>query len=726
MQSSKRLVFETLEDRRLLVGDLEIVSVDFTNALGVLTGTTPIVGEKTYARVHYRATGLTGGENYKISWDLDGVTTEQFNFQGVPGTNVDLFWYHGGWIAQAGASHSLTVTLDSGFSVAETNEGNNSITLSPFTPVAPSSLPAKFDMPLAGSQNVDWVLGGYVDVNPKSPQDDFFNHFEDYQGGTITTRDFHNGLDFDVANFAAQDEGVEVRAAAAGTVIEIRDGFFDRETGLTYGDPGNYVFVDHGSGWVTQYYHLREDSISVQVSDVVAAGDMLGYAGSSGNSGGPHLHFEIQHNNTPVDPFAAPADYFLSPPTYVFDASLPNNIFELVVTNDIYDGVNTFGGPPLEHVLEEVSGIQQFPDTFERVIVYAEFTSVEAGDVWEAQLFRPDNSLYADFGDFTFFADRPTDGGWYNPGFTNDMTGTWRVDILYNSVKIGEQTFTVGSAEPEIRVFDTTFSEDTYLIDGRTTNIEFGAGDFNNDNYATALDFLSWQRNSGISFNASRAEGDANKDGAVNGEDLEVWEAEYGESEPTKTFRVENHGYDDLTISSVSLPAGYAIVEALSSTIVAGSSDTFTVKLENSSAGVKNGQIVINSNDADEGAFEFDVEGDVAAPLVAALAENAGPADATFESAVVPSAELTAELAGLFGLPFLGDSVTPLQLESESDRLQEVTAVLDEPGLVLADWPLEQMAIELVQNLSSAARSETDLPSDLVLEGLGDFFEPIL
>ncbi len=632
----KRLSFEMLESRQLLAADLEIVSVDFTNAIGELTGSTPTVGEKVYTRVHYRMTDLTPADFYDISWEMDGVKTEQFGFQGFAGTNVDLFWFHGGWIAQAGASHVITVTVDSNDGVTESNEGNNSITLSPFTPLAPTSLPNKFITPLAGTQNTDWVLGGYVDVNPKFFADDPVDFFQDFQGNTTTTRDFHNGLDFPITNFAAQDAGVQVLAAAAGTVMEVRDGFFDRETFLQFGDPGNFVFVDHGNGWVSQYYHLRRDSITVAVNDVVTAGQVIGLVGSSGNSAGPHLHFEIQHNKSPVDPFAAPNDYFVSPLPYVIDPVLPNNLLDFGVTNDFVDGAQTFFGPSFEQVLEKVSDIDTFPTTGQEIYAWAIFSSVEAGDTWRAQLYRPNGSLVVDFGNVMFTQptdfqdDGDTDGfdflawqrnagttsgasksdgdanfsgsvddtdlalwelqygktaingwewGWYRPGFTEAIAGTWRVDFLFNDVKVGEQTFEVGSSLPEIRVFENTAG--TYIIDDRTTPFDLGS-------------------------------------------------VVQGQPGPTMTFKVENHGYGDLSVSNVQVPTGFTVTEALSATIPAGTSDTFTLRLDSVATGNKSGQIVINSNDSSEAGFTFAVEGTVTGPLSALASQGDVPAGPEF------------------------------------------------------------------------------------------------
>lgn len=67
-----------------------------------------------------------------------------------------------------------------------------------------------------------------------------------------------------------------------------------------YGAYGKCVIVDHGNGVETLYAHLS--SISVSVGDVVSAGDVLGKIGSTGNTTGPHLHFEVHVDGEYVNP----------------------------------------------------------------------------------------------------------------------------------------------------------------------------------------------------------------------------------------------------------------------------------------------------------------------------------------------------------------------------------------------------------------------------------------
>ena len=67
------------------------------------------------------------------------------------------------------------------------------------------------------------------------------------------------------------------------------------------GGYGYIVEINHGRGYTTRYAHLSK--ILVSAGQRVAKGDLIGRMGSTGNSTGPHLHFEIRKNGTPLNPF---------------------------------------------------------------------------------------------------------------------------------------------------------------------------------------------------------------------------------------------------------------------------------------------------------------------------------------------------------------------------------------------------------------------------------------
>ena len=64
---------------------------------------------------------------------------------------------------------------------------------------------------------------------------------------------------------------------------------------------GNHVIVDHGNGFVTLYAHLN--SIFVRPGENISRGQQIGTVGNTGNSTGPHLHFEIRYHGVPQNPF---------------------------------------------------------------------------------------------------------------------------------------------------------------------------------------------------------------------------------------------------------------------------------------------------------------------------------------------------------------------------------------------------------------------------------------
>ena len=95
---------------------------------------------------------------------------------------------------------------------------------------------------------------------------------------------FHTGLDMAVSM------GTPVYAAASGTV-----------TFAGYkGSYGYLVIIDHGNGYQTYYAHCS--ALYVSAGQSVAQGQNISAVGSTGNSTGPHLHFEIRYNGSTLNP----------------------------------------------------------------------------------------------------------------------------------------------------------------------------------------------------------------------------------------------------------------------------------------------------------------------------------------------------------------------------------------------------------------------------------------
>lgn len=98
------------------------------------------------------------------------------------------------------------------------------------------------------------------------------------------SRGMHTGIDL------ASKMGDPIHAADGGTIIWAG----------WEGNYGNLVKIDHGNGFVTYYGHCSK--LLVKVGDRVAKGDEIAKVGSTGNSTGPHVHFEVRKNGTPQDP----------------------------------------------------------------------------------------------------------------------------------------------------------------------------------------------------------------------------------------------------------------------------------------------------------------------------------------------------------------------------------------------------------------------------------------
>ncbi|WP_348525087.1 M23 family metallopeptidase [Marinicella meishanensis] len=173
-------------------------------------------------------------------------------------------------------------------------------------------------------------ISNYMDQNPTS------NFFRDHSCGTTHGYDGHHGTDMAVNSFRDSDQEVGVVAAQSGVVTSATSNQPDRNFWPPYDGTGNGVWIRHDDGQYALYWHMRKDSITVQVGDRVEQGQLLGYVASSGNTPIPHLHFQVnnsQNFSDAVDPFAGNCnpheglwenqiDYVSDDPLRVLDAGV--------------------------------------------------------------------------------------------------------------------------------------------------------------------------------------------------------------------------------------------------------------------------------------------------------------------------------------------------------------------------------------------------------------------
>ncbi|MRM95285.1 M23 family peptidase [Riemerella anatipestifer] len=95
---------------------------------------------------------------------------------------------------------------------------------------------------------------------------------------------FHKGIDIAVSI------GKDIKSAAAGTIL-----FAGEKSGY-----GKCVIISHGNGLATLYGHLSQ--VLVKANDKIKAGETIAKSGNTGRSTGPHLHYEVHKNGTPINP----------------------------------------------------------------------------------------------------------------------------------------------------------------------------------------------------------------------------------------------------------------------------------------------------------------------------------------------------------------------------------------------------------------------------------------
>ncbi|WP_406185872.1 peptidoglycan DD-metalloendopeptidase family protein [Streptomyces sp. NBC_01006] len=185
--------------------------------------------------------------------------------------------------AEKAAPAPAKKSSDSGADSASDAKGSTDAKGAADAAPAPAAAPAKKNTaakPAAGTVSaagfVAPVSGGGISTQYKTP-------------GAMWSSGYHTGVDFIASS------GTTVRAVGAGTVVSAGWG----------GAYGNEVVIRHADGKYSQYGHLSQ--LSVSVGQSVTGGQTIGLSGSTGNSTGPHLHFEIRTGpsyGSDIDPLA--------------------------------------------------------------------------------------------------------------------------------------------------------------------------------------------------------------------------------------------------------------------------------------------------------------------------------------------------------------------------------------------------------------------------------------
>ena len=113
-----------------------------------------------------------------------------------------------------------------------------------------------------------------------------------YRSASISGWSYHGGIDIVLGS--GSSAGIPVVASASGTVVTAYSGWRGY---------GHTVVIDHGGGIQTRYAHMYPGSITVRVGQKVYQGQQIGRIGSTGNSTGPHLHFEVLVGGRKVNPY---------------------------------------------------------------------------------------------------------------------------------------------------------------------------------------------------------------------------------------------------------------------------------------------------------------------------------------------------------------------------------------------------------------------------------------
>jgi murein DD-endopeptidase MepM/ murein hydrolase activator NlpD len=309
-----------------------------------------------------------------------------------------------------------------------------------------SSSPPKFIFPVRGNGAGERDYGShvipfFVDHNPA-----FINQLLDYNCATRTydTATGYNHKGTDISNFPfawnKMDNNETVAVAAAdGEIVFKQDGYFDRSCTTSTTTTWNIVVLRHSDGTVSYYGHLKLNSLTTKaVGETVTQGEFLGVIGSSGQSSGPHLHFEVYNpDNKLQDPYQGTCNlmnnfsYWLDQPAYR-DSSINK-----LMTHSALPVGQPCPNPTITNEKNVFAPGSQ-------IILAAYYRDRVAGQVSQFSLIQPDGTVYESWTQVSPGTSIGASASFPRNLPVNAMTGVWKFRVVYES-KTYEHTFLVRS-----------------------------------------------------------------------------------------------------------------------------------------------------------------------------------------------------------------------------------------------------------------------------------------
>lgn len=270
------------------------------------------------------------------------------------------------------------------------------------------------------------AISNYVDHDTAS------GHLQDWNCGArtydLTSGYDHSGTDIFLWPFIwnqMEDQNVSVIAAAPGTIIGKDEGNFDHSCVMS-GGTWNAVYVQHADGSIAWYGHLKKNSVTTKaIGATVFEGEYLGFVGSSGNSTGPHLHFELHDAaGNVLDPYTgscSPGTTWWSP-THTYYESQLNALLT-------HSAPVVFSPCPLR---DEVNAC----DTFhygDPLYYYLYFRDELIGQTSAIEIYRPDGSL-SDSWTYTSATDYVASYRYWEATVPTGVPyGQWKIVVSYQS-----------------------------------------------------------------------------------------------------------------------------------------------------------------------------------------------------------------------------------------------------------------------------------------------------